>query len=654
MGLSPDLSKAYGTSSKRLTPDAALLNGSWGLYVRSSGQAELYTLLSRPWQPLGPDASRDRFQFAGATPDGRHVVFNSSRRILPGGPGDSSRMNAVYEWVDGTVRLASVPLPGATFSGLDAWAGVSRLDVATRNGYHVISDDGRRLFFTADGALYVREDGTTTRAVSAIQGPGQPTPTTGRFWTARSTDGSVAIFSASGALTPDANGASLYRWGADAQQGALTAITHDLDGGDSGVQQAPAAVSADASSVAFVATGKLTRDTPEDGQNLFLWRHGEGVRFIATIDPVLDLMLSRISLDNGGPAARLSEDGERVLFASYAQIPLDRPYDTTEATPEACGSVTTAGDRCRQIYLYDARSDDLSCLTCVPGVPVSGDANLFGNGDTRRPREGGVPDTTSPVELPRNLSADGTRAFFETARPLVAEDRNTKVDVYEWSDRDLDGRGELRLISPGRGTSDSEFLDASASGNDVFFTTREQLVGIDRDNQVDLYDARVGGGIPAQNPPPASPCEGEGCQGAFSGAPSLAGVGSGGASHGNLRPGRRPSFSVARLSRAQLAQLARGRRVAVRVRVSRAGRVSLTARAKLGRRVRAVARASKAARRAGTVHVGLKLARSARRELAGKGTLNVRLSVRFTGVREARTSTLRLRRARSSDERGAR
>jgi hypothetical protein len=256
------------------------------------------------------------------------------------------------------------------------------------------------------------------------------------------------------------------------------------------------------------------------------------------------------------------------------------------------------------------------------------------------------------MDLPRNLMADGRRAFFETARPLVTADENNAIDVYEWEDSDLDGEGDLRLISSGRGATDAKFLDASMSGNDVFFTSRDRLVGIDTDNQVDLYDARVGGGIAAQNPAPAPPpCEGDDCQGTLSGAPFLPGVGSGGASHGNLDPGPRPTFSVARLSREQQAQLASGHRVPVRVRVNRAGKVRLAALAKLGGRMRTVAAASKTARKAGRLTLSVKLSRAAMRELTRKGRLKVTLAVKFAGVREARSSTVSLRRARGAGER---
>jgi hypothetical protein len=53
-------------------------------------------------------------------------------------------------------------------------------------------------------------------------------------------------------------------------------------------------------------------------------------------------------------------------------------------------------------------------------------------------------------------------------------------------------------------------LDASVSGNDVFFVSRAQLVSEDRGGEAEvLYDARVGG----VKPPTGSGCSGTGCQG---------------------------------------------------------------------------------------------------------------------------------------------
>ena len=679
VGLEMDALKSFGITGALLTPEAERLGGSDGLYMRSVGQTadQRYALISTPPATIvdDPEAaiSPKRFEWEASTPDGRHVLFNSTRQLLADGPADfPNTSNALYEWVDGTLRLASVPPTGVTFTGnpfvTAGGSGIGEtLTAAALHGDHVISDDGGRVFFTAGvtgaRALFVRENGTTTRVVSVSERPADPPQTlrAGDFWAAKSTDGSVAFFTSSGLLTTDSAPSTLYRWDANAAEGQrLSAISPDPTG-QPGVL-GPAAVSDDASSVYFVALGELAAGATRGEANLYMWRQGQGVRYIGTLDSAgatnsilsgaLDLPVwEQVWQDNGGRAARVTPDGERLLFASHAQ--LDPDYDTTEDSAEDCGDPEVAGERCRQIYLYDAPSGQLSCVSCVPGSPMSGDANLFGNSDGRRGTA--EPETSAPLDLPRNLSADGQRAFFETARPLLAADENHATDVYEWEDSDLDGVGELRLISTGRNATDSEFLDASPSGNDVFFTARDQLVGMDDDDQVDLYDARMGGGFAAQNPSaPPPPCDGEACQGEFSGAPFLPGVGSGGASQGDLDPGPRPSFKVARLSRDQQAQLASGRSVPLRVRVNRAGKVRLAARAKLGGRMRTVAAASKTARKAGSVMLRLKLSRAAMRELTRKGKLKVTLAVKFAGVREARGSTVRLRRARSSGERRAR
>ena len=134
----------------------------------------------------------------------------------------------------------------------------------------------------------------------------------------------------------------------------------------------------------------------------------------------------------------------------------------------------------------------------------------------------------------RNLSADGNHAFFETAEALVPGDENGRestktcpaigslltpacLDVYEWEAPNTPtcnpstpaysplNNGCIYLISTGKDKYPSLFADASESGDDVFFFTRQRLVGQDQDELQDVYDARVNGGLPAQNAikPPA-------------------------------------------------------------------------------------------------------------------------------------------------------
>jgi hypothetical protein len=116
-------------------------------------------------------------------------------------------------------------------------------------------------------------------------------------------------------------------------------------------------------------------------------------------------------------------------------------------------------------------------------------------------------NTSHTSHLSRPLSSDGRWAFFNSPDALVPGDVNGRVDAYEY---DFE-TGRVGLLSSGRASSDSYFLDASASGRDVFFVTRERLVGWDVDASYDLYDARVGGGFPEPVIPPAA-CQGDACK----------------------------------------------------------------------------------------------------------------------------------------------
>ena len=88
--------------------------------------------------------------------------------------------------------------------------------------------------------------------------------------------------------------------------------------------------------------------------------------------------------------------------------------------------------------------------------------------------------------------------------------------------------GEVQLISPGKAKHNAMLAETSADGSDVFFTTDEQLVGQDHDDQIDMYDARVGGGIAAQSTGghEVAPCGGTECREATAGPTTSATVAS--------------------------------------------------------------------------------------------------------------------------------
>jgi hypothetical protein len=137
------------------------------------------------------------------------------------------------------------------------------------------------------------------------------------------------------------------------------------------------------------------------------------------------------------------------------------------------------------------------------------------------------------LEAP-NLSTDGQQVVFESRGALLPGDVNGAEDVYEWRD------GTLSLISTGHAVQPSEIFGVTPSGNDIFFETGERLVGEGQETgALAIYDARVGGGLAAQQSKQPLKCVGEACQGQPSGSPPLAGLGSSTFDgKGNLKPRR--------------------------------------------------------------------------------------------------------------------
>ena len=83
-------------------------------------------------------------------------------------------------------------------------------------------------------------------------------------------------------------------------------------------------------------------------------------------------------------------------------------------------------------------------------------------------------------------SADGSRIFFKTMKPLVPADTDATYDIYERF------RGRTSLVSAGQinanGDFDVDFDGASRNGRRVFFRTAEQLVPADTDHSSDIYE----------------------------------------------------------------------------------------------------------------------------------------------------------------------
>jgi hypothetical protein len=453
------------------------------------------------------------------------------------------------------------PVPNATFGGPSGEV----FNASDRPDYDdAISDDGARVFWSAverEGeevhptALYARENPTSPAAMTVqldeAEAGASGASGDGQFWAA-SKDGSKVLFTdcnqlvvgstaenAEGCYRTNSNsrfntfelsGSDLYEYDFSKPVGErLTDLTIDHTDPEGADVQGVVATSANGEYVYFVADGVLASNTngreeaAHAGQpNLYVLHAGDPATFIATLEPYAasgGLGDDYLRGEGGAPSpagdwrpglgqrtATTTPDGRSLVFESH--LPLTGYNNAAEGKKEA------------EIFLYEASSARLVCVSCSPsGAPVMafphrlvGSETYFGTNESRTFTE-------------RSMNEAGTRVFFNTIQPLVRQDTNGHVDVYEW-EREGEGScppgslngGCVYLISGGTSDDASNFTEASANGDDVFFTTRGQLVPQDRDDKMDLYDARVGGGFPGTE----LACTGTGCQGVPPAPPTFA------------------------------------------------------------------------------------------------------------------------------------
>jgi hypothetical protein len=594
----------------QLTEDAPA--GVYNLFLRDAGGGYSLVTASAPPVPPQPGCGtcferEDVPAFAGASADFGHILFEANDSLLAGAPGGG--VENLYETASAKVRLVGVLPDGSIPShGATAGAGIDARNEHTRELDHAISQDGSRVLFeaAADGGppepqqagrteLYDRVGGASTVEVSApapgAQAPpskcetagGMCDPGSAQFWAA-SADGSVVYFTSKAALTkqsftgpeetPQAReleeeetgepvenaGSDLYRY--DVESGALTDVSIDGDDKDPNGADVLGVVGAseDGSYVYFVAEGHLGAPEPGgpegQGPNLYVWHEttagASEVKFVATLQAPEPEEQENIELMAAGPGvsfhsdvadwtsrptesqAYVTPDGKHLAFMSVR--PLTGYDNEDQATREAD----------HEVFEYDAESGNLECASCDPsGARPLGSAFLGARLSER---------VSTPFHQPRSLSDDGSRLFFSSPDPLVTGLAGGSTKVFEHEN------GNVRLISGMQGAGEDLFLDASASGGDVFFATREQLVPSDEDELVDVYDARVDGGLPA--PPAPTPCQDGACQGPPDPPPSFSSpISASFTGLGNIAPASR-----SKLTRKQLLAraLARCRKLANR------------------------------------------------------------------------------------------
>jgi hypothetical protein len=365
---------------------------------------------------------------------------------------------------------------------------------------HDISEDGSRIFWTDLNTrdLYVRENDTAPQSPLAEGRCTVPADACtvliakeAQYWNA-TPDGSKVLYT---------KGGDLY------EEDLASGQTLDLAPG--GRVRGVAGASSDLSVIYFVAEAALAPGAESqscvEGHsglcNLYALRLGEPARFIGALsggdNHTEPESFSRFSGDwqgsLGDTEAEATPDGSHLLFTSKAHL---TGYESGETG---------------QVFMYDFASGELHCLSCKPtGEARTGFWAAY------------LPNSDIGTTLPRWITDDGSRVFFDTLDALVPQDTNKKTDVYEW-ERDgagscSDGPGCLYLISDGTSLEGAYLIGSSTSGDDVFITSRGRLVPEDINENVDVYDVRVG----ATAPPAPLRCTGTGCQGVPASPPVFA------------------------------------------------------------------------------------------------------------------------------------
>jgi hypothetical protein len=471
--------------SRQVTFDSSL---EQGLLSVESSELELQPTTAEPGArtPLitetppnrttGPDAFR--IAYGGHSADFTRQFFAANDSLTeetpfaPEPPDPGASKNDLYEWHEGQLTLVNV-LPGnETIATGAKFASISP-------DTNAISEDGSKVFFEDEaGNLYVREGGEVTTQFDD-----------GGHFLSATPNGSEAL------LTDGC----LYSLGSE----SCTDLTEG-HGGFKGL----AGQSKDLSHLYFVDTAVLAGnegaglDSAGNSQfaeagksNLYSWSEGTA-SFVAQL-----VTQGPGGTTDGGdwaasPAARTAEASPHGRFLAFGSVAPLTGYDNVGKN---------------EAFLYDSASGKLVCASCNP----TGEAPL-GKTTLRRI---GQPLPVEGFPQPRYLTDEG-RLYFDTQDSLSARDTNEGVeDVYEYSPQGAGAEGTCereagctRLISAGTESVDSNLIAVDETGKNVFFDTRDKLALKDKDELLDIYDAREGGGIAAESEISRAECQGENCQ----------------------------------------------------------------------------------------------------------------------------------------------
>lgn len=474
------------------------------LFLRDN-ETSSYELLDR--EPIGGAVAENAY-LVDTTPDQTHVIFSERAPLTQEALG--GRAEDLYEWAGNALQLVSVLPNGKATTGTLANGPAAEEGSAPLT--NALSATGEQLYFYnyEAEALYARVNAMQPQ--SAISGEkcteldkactveidaaeaGAEGASGGGIFLAASADGKRVFFADDRRLTQGATAEpekpDLYEY--DVETGTLVDLTVD--------HSEPADVigytgsGEDGSYLYFVAKAALAGAAVAGKPNLYV-RHAGVTTFVASLSEHRDSDWRTIDVEHIFPyrertgrrlnagEARVSANGQFLAFTSTASL---TGYNNT---PEKTGDCSN-NEPCAEIFLYAAQANNLTCVSCA-----SSEVRPDGPAELSLPRSPML--SGGPVVASRNVLNDG-RVFFDTRTKLSTQATEGTESVYEYSPEGVS------LIA----TGGAEFLDATPTGNDVFFATEQALVAEDTDSAPNVYDARVDGGFVAKSGEgPVKSCE---------------------------------------------------------------------------------------------------------------------------------------------------
>jgi hypothetical protein len=407
----------------------------------------------------------------------------------------------LYEWSGGRLRLINVNGEGGMLSRCGAVLGAG---YETGDALNAVSQDGSKIFFTSPersppagceeaSRLYMQAGGMETVEVSAPEGVSvEPSERQVVRYDGATPNGAEVFFSTETALTPDAPAQTTHLYEYDTEAPVHDKLKLIANGVRMAVRTDPGFLLSEDGSTVYYEGGL-------SGSEIFRYETLTGKTiFVAA------------------PTGTASEEEPSYTTANGDFLVFSSGADGVEIPGPRGRELEVRGIGHNELYRYDAATGSVMCISCGEGVaPATGKVLDPAPFNTLL----GTPDSPSGAV---SMSEDGRRAFFQSSAQLVPQDTNASsaaeeasgelgagADVYEWEQEGTEEapgsfcgvtNGCTHLISSGEDVGPEHFLGASASGENVFFTSTATLVPQATSEFTNIYDARLDGGFASSSP----------------------------------------------------------------------------------------------------------------------------------------------------------